>query len=92
MHTLFLRTRLRKSACLTGVVEESRVSQRCDGMQVPEFRVAYTIVTDNLDALYKKLKPKGVTMTGLLAKAAGIALAKHPVMYAGEATDPPQLY
>ena len=50
--------------------------------QVPEFRVAYTITTDKFDALYKKLKPKGVTTTALLAKAAGIALAKHPLMYA----------
>lgn len=52
-------------------------------LQVPEFRVAYTVTTDKLDTLYKKLKPKGVTMTALLAKAAGVALAKHPVMYAG---------
>jgi pyruvate dehydrogenase E2 component (dihydrolipoamide acetyltransferase) len=49
---------------------------------VPEFRVAYTVTTDKLDALYRRLKPKGVTMTGLLAKAAGIALAKHPLLFA----------
>ena len=49
---------------------------------MPEFRLAYTITTDKFDALYKKLKPKGVTTTALLAKAAGIALAKHPLMYA----------
>ena len=42
-----------------------------------------SIVTDALDALSKRLKPKGVTMTGLLAKATGLALAKHPVLYAG---------
>lgn len=54
------------------------------GVQVPEFRVAYTITTDKLDSLYKKLKPKGVTMTALLAKAAGVALARHPIMYAGQ--------
>lgn len=54
-------------------------------MQVPEFRVAYTVTTDKLDVLYKKLKPKGVTMTALLAKAAGVALAKHPLLYAGAA-------
>lgn len=52
-------------------------------LQVPEFRVAYSINTDALDALYKRLKPKGVTMSGLLAKAAGVALSKHPVLYAG---------
>lgn len=49
---------------------------------VPEFRVCSTITTDKLDALYKKLKPKGVTMTGLLCKAVGVALADHPIMYA----------
>ncbi len=53
-------------------------------IQVPEFRVSYAIVTDKLDALYQQLKPKGVTMTALLAKAAGVALAKHPVLYACE--------
>jgi hypothetical protein len=52
--------------------------------QVPEFRVSYTITTDKFDALYKKLKPKGVTMTALLAKAAGVALAHHPLLYACE--------
>jgi pyruvate dehydrogenase E2 component (dihydrolipoamide acetyltransferase) len=51
--------------------------------QVPEFRVAYTITTDALDALYKKLKPKGVTMSALLAKACGVALSQHPIIYAG---------
>ena len=51
--------------------------------QVPEFRVSYTITTDKLDVLYKRLKPKGVTMTALLAKAAGVALAKHPIIFAG---------
>ena len=54
-------------------------------LQVPEFRVSYTIITDKLDALAKRLKPKGVTMTGLLAKAAGLALAQHPLLYAGAA-------
>ena len=50
---------------------------------MPEFRVSYTITTDKLDLLYKRLKPKGVTMTALLAKACGVALAKHPIMFAG---------
>ena len=45
--------------------------------------MAYTVTTDALDALYKKLKPKGVTMTALLAKAAGVALASHPLLNAG---------
>ncbi len=53
-------------------------------LQVPEFRVSYTIETDKLDALYQKLKPKGVTMTALLAKACGVALVGHPLLHAGE--------
>ncbi|KAF5809395.1 putative dihydrolipoyllysine-residue acetyltransferase [Helianthus annuus] len=51
-----------------------------ESLAVPTFRVGYTITTDALDALYKKIKPKGVTMTALLAKATALALAKHPVV------------
>jgi hypothetical protein len=43
-----------------------------------------SIETDKFDALYKRLKPHGVTMTALLAKAVGVALASHPVLFAGE--------
>jgi pyruvate dehydrogenase E2 component (dihydrolipoamide acetyltransferase) len=53
-----------------------------DSMTVPTFHVGYTITTDALDALYKKIKSKGVTMTALLAKACALALAKHPVVNA----------
>ncbi len=51
-------------------------------LSVPVFRVGYTITTDALDALYKQVKPKGVTMTALLAKAVAIALQKHPLINA----------
>ncbi|UPR00993.1 dihydrolipoamide acetyltransferase [Chloropicon primus] len=51
-------------------------------LEIPVSRVAYTITTDAFDALYKKLKPKGVTMTALLSKAVAVALTKHPIMYA----------
>ncbi|XP_076891204.1 dihydrolipoyllysine-residue acetyltransferase component 5 of pyruvate dehydrogenase complex, chloroplastic-like [Bidens hawaiensis] len=51
-----------------------------ESLAVPTFIVGYTITTDALDALYKKIKPKGVTMTALLAKATALALAKHPVV------------
>jgi pyruvate dehydrogenase E2 component (dihydrolipoamide acetyltransferase) len=47
-------------------------------LQVPVFRVGYTITTDKLDAFYKQVKAKGVTMTALLAKAAALTLARHP--------------
>mgnify|MGYP001799718609 CR=1 FL=1 len=51
-------------------------------LSVPVFRVSYTITTDALDALYKQIKPKGVTMTGLLAKAVAVTLTKHPIVNA----------
>ncbi|MBW4661104.1 MAG: 2-oxo acid dehydrogenase subunit E2 [Drouetiella hepatica Uher 2000/2452] len=51
-------------------------------LQVPVFRVGYTITTDSLDKLYKQVKPKGVTMTALLAKAVALTLQKHPVVNA----------
>ena len=78
------------TTCRYMTSEENANSSHCSmdlaegsGMgQVPEFRVSYDIKTDGLDALYKRLKPKGVTMTGLLAKAVGIALASHPTLYA----------
>ncbi|CAL4998887.1 unnamed protein product [Urochloa decumbens] len=53
-----------------------------ESLAVPAFRVGYPIVTDKLDELYEKVKPKGVTMTVLLAKAAAMALAQHPVVNA----------
>uniref|UniRef100_A0A0E0LV41 Dihydrolipoamide acetyltransferase component of pyruvate dehydrogenase complex n=1 Tax=Oryza punctata TaxID=4537 RepID=A0A0E0LV41_ORYPU len=53
-----------------------------ESLSVPAFRVGYPIVTDKLDELYEKVKSKGVTMTVLLAKAAAMALAQHPVVNA----------
>ncbi|CAN4121869.1 unnamed protein product [Withania somnifera] len=51
-----------------------------ESLSVPTFRVGYPVVTDALDALYLKVKKKGVTMTALLAKAVAMALAQHPVV------------
>ncbi|XP_060187224.1 dihydrolipoyllysine-residue acetyltransferase component 4 of pyruvate dehydrogenase complex, chloroplastic-like [Lycium barbarum] len=51
-----------------------------ESLSVPTFRVGYPVSTAALDALYDKVKPKGVTMTALLAKAAAMALAQHPVV------------
>ncbi|KAL0688176.1 hypothetical protein Bca4012_087853 [Brassica carinata] len=39
-----------------------------ESLYVPMFRVDYPVNTDALDAPYEKVKPKGVTMTVLLAK------------------------
>jgi pyruvate dehydrogenase E2 component (dihydrolipoamide acetyltransferase) len=47
---------------------------------VPVFRANYTIATDALDALYKKIKSKGVTMSALLAKAVADTLVTHPLL------------
>lgn len=51
-------------------------------LQVPVYRVGYTITTDGLDKLYKQIKSKGVTMTALLAKAVAVTLQKHPLLNA----------
>lgn len=51
-----------------------------ESLAVPTFRIGCTITTDALDALYKKIKSKGVTMTALLAKATALALVKHHVV------------
>ncbi|XAR55829.1 Dihydrolipoyllysine-residue acetyltransferase [Bertholletia excelsa] len=51
-----------------------------ESLTVPTFRVGYPVSTDALDALYEKVKQKGVTMTALLAKAVAMALVQHPVV------------
>ncbi|NES18427.1 MAG: 2-oxo acid dehydrogenase subunit E2 [Symploca sp. SIO3E6] len=51
-------------------------------MQIPTYRVGYTITTDELDKVYKQIKSKGVTMTALLAKAVAVTLQKHPLLNA----------
>ena len=56
-------------------------------LAVPCFRVGYTIGTDRLDALYKRVKEKGVTMTALLAKAVALTLARHPQVNAATVGD-----
>lgn len=56
-------------------------------LAVPEFRVAMSIGTDAFDALYRRLKPKGVTMTALLSKAVALALQRHPLLYAAATAD-----
>ena len=51
-------------------------------LSVPCFRVGFQINTDKLDVFYKQVKPNGVTMTALLAKAVGKTLARHPQLNA----------
>lgn len=56
-------------------------------LEVPAFRASYTIRTAAFDALYGKLKPKGVSVSAMLAKAVALTLAKHPIMNAAYAPD-----
>jgi len=63
-------------------LQKAVVRNMVASLEVPDFRVGYTIATDELDKLYKKIKPKGVTMTALLAKAVAISLQKHPIVNA----------
>ncbi|ACK68909.1 catalytic domain of components of various dehydrogenase complexes [Gloeothece citriformis PCC 7424] len=63
-------------------LQKAVVQNMMASMQAPMFRVGYTITTDALDDLYKKVKSKGVTMSALLAKAVALSLQKHPVVNA----------
>ena len=45
------------------------------------------IITDRFDELYAKLKPKGVTVSAMLAKAIAETLKKHPIMNAAYVQD-----
>jgi len=63
-------------------MQKAVINNMNQSLSVPVFRVGYTITTDALDALYKQVKPKGVTMTALLAKAIAMTLQKHPLINA----------
>jgi len=49
-------------------------------LTVPIFRVSREIYMDKFDALYQAVKPKGVSVSALLAKAVALAVEKYPVM------------
>ena len=68
-------------------LQKAVVQNMMTSLQVPTFHVTYTINTDALDKLYKQIKPKGVTMTALLAKAIAVTLKKHPVVNARYSQD-----
>ena len=63
-------------------LQNAVVRNMMSSLQVPVFRVGYTITTTELDKLYKQVKSKGVTMTALLAKAIAVTLQKHPLLNA----------
>lgn len=49
-------------------------------LSTPIFRVSREIEMDAFNALYQQVKPKGVTVSALLAKAVALALEKYPVI------------
>ena len=63
-------------------LQQAVVRTMVASLAVPTFRVGYTMTTAALDQLYKQIKSKGVTMTGLLAKAVAMTLQKHPLLNA----------
>ena len=63
-------------------LQKAVVQNMVASLTAPTFHVGYTITTDALDKLYKQIKPQGVTMTALLAKAVAVTLSKHPIMNA----------
>jgi pyruvate dehydrogenase E2 component (dihydrolipoamide acetyltransferase) len=63
-------------------LQQAVIRNMNDSLVVPTFHVSYPIITDGLDALYQQIKSKGVTMTGLLAKAVAVTLQKHPLLNA----------
>eukprot|EP00640_Fibrocapsa_japonica_P000735 CAMPEP_0113946788 /NCGR_PEP_ID=MMETSP1339-20121228/60186_1 /TAXON_ID=94617 /ORGANISM="Fibrocapsa japonica" /LENGTH=604 /DNA_ID=CAMNT_0000953043 /DNA_START=112 /DNA_END=1926 /DNA_ORIENTATION=- /assembly_acc=CAM_ASM_000762 len=66
---------------MTGM--EKAVSKNMEAnLDVPIFRVSRPITTDKMDVLYRELKPKGVSVSALLAKAVAMTLEKHPIMNA----------
>jgi pyruvate dehydrogenase E2 component (dihydrolipoamide acetyltransferase) len=49
-------------------------------LDCPVFRASREIEMDAFNALYKQVKPKGVTVSALLAKAVAKAIEKHPIV------------
>lgn len=49
-------------------------------LTVPSFQVSTDIEMDAFEAMYKKLKPDGVSVSAMLAKACALAIEKHPII------------
>ena len=49
-------------------------------LSTPIFRVSREIEMDAFNALYQSVKPKGVTVSALLAKAVAMAIEKYPII------------
>lgn len=49
-------------------------------LSTPVFRVSREVEMDAFNALYQSVKPKGVTVSALLAKATALAIEKYPII------------
>jgi len=49
-------------------------------LTVPAFRVSTDIEMTSFEAMYKKIKPDGVSVSAMLAKACALAIEKHPII------------
>jgi len=49
-------------------------------LTTPVFRVSREVEMDAFNSLYQKMKPKGITVSALLAKAAALAIEKYPII------------
>jgi pyruvate dehydrogenase E2 component (dihydrolipoamide acetyltransferase) len=56
-------------------------------LSTPIFRVTRDIETDTFDDLYQQVKPKGVTVSALLAKAVALAIEKVPIINSSYSTE-----
>lgn len=56
-------------------------------LSTPIFRVSRDIETDAFDALYQEVKPNGVTVSALLAKAVALAIEKVPIINSSYSTE-----
>jgi pyruvate dehydrogenase E2 component (dihydrolipoamide acetyltransferase) len=49
-------------------------------LTVPAFRVSTDIEMTAFEAMYKKVKPDGISVSAMLAKACAMAIEKHPII------------
>jgi pyruvate dehydrogenase E2 component (dihydrolipoamide acetyltransferase) len=49
-------------------------------LTVPAFRVSTDIEMTAFDALYQKVKPNGISVSALIAKAVALAIERHPII------------
>lgn len=52
-------------------------------LSTPVFRCSRDIQMDEFNSFYQKMKPKGVSVSSLLAKAVALAVEKHPIINSG---------